>query len=151
MSNNPAKKKKMNKDINLSILQELSAKVLLDSKQKDRVIKDEEEDNKPVTIVTDSKKSNEVKSKTKSSTAPGWDSDYNPWAGVVEVKEEKMSDEEDEEGTSETNSTLKSKKHLSKKEKKELDRLEASEIARLEKQVLDGEKAEPVTAAEFDR
>ena len=151
MPNNPAKKKKMNKDINLSILQELSAKVLLDSKQKDRVIKDEEEDNKPVTIVKDSKKSNEVKSKTKSSTAPGWDSDYNPWAGVVEVKEEKMSDEEDEEETSETNSTLKSKKHLSKKEKKELDRLEASEIARLEKQVLDGEKAEPVTVAEFDR
>ena len=38
-----------------------------------------------------------------------------------------------------------------KREKKELDRLETAEISRLEQQVLNGEKTEPVTTAEFDR
>ena len=150
--NNPVKKKKLNKVINLSILQELSAKVLLDSKQNDKNIKEEEDmDTSEVSIEKKKQNINRPKPNSNSSAAPGWDDNYNPWAGVVEVKEEKLSDDEDELDLADKNSTSKTKKHLSKKEKKELDRLEASEIARLEKQVLDGEKAEPVTAAEFDR
>ena len=94
---------------------------------------------------------NKLQPNSNSLSAPGWDKNYNPWAGVVEVKEETMSDDEEESQSTDKTSTMKTKKHLSKKEKKELDRLEASEIARLEKQVLEGEKAEPVTAAEFDR
>ena len=148
---NPIKKKKMNKDINFSILQELNVKVLSDAKQKDQEIKEEAMDTTKSSMEKNSHKANKLQPNSNSLSAPGWDNNYNPWAGVVEVKEEKMSDDEEESQSTDKTSTLKTKKHLSKKEKKELDRLEASEIARLEKQVLEGEKAEPVTAAEFDR
>ena len=147
---NPVKKKKMNKDINFSILQDLNVKVLSDAKQKDQEIKEEAMDTTKSSIEKNSHKTNKQQPNSNSLSAPGWDKNYNPWAGVVEVKEEKLSDEEESQSTDKT-STMKTKKHLSKKEKKELDRLEASEIARLEKQVVEGEKAEPVTAAEFDR
>ena len=151
-TNIPNKKKKMNKDINLSILQELNAKILSDTKQKDPEIKEETEVNDRIAVIEQkTPKINDFPVKANSLVAPGWDSNYNPWAGVVEVKEEDMSDGEDVLESAEKSTNDKSKKHLSKKEKKELDRLEASEIARLEKQVLDGEKAEPITAAEFDR
>ena len=112
-TNIPNKKKKMNKDINLSILQELNAKILSDTKQKDPEIKEETEVNDRIAVIEQkTPKINDVPVKANSPVAPGWDSNYNPWAGVVEVKEEDMSDVEDVLESAEKSTNDKSKNYL---------------------------------------
>ena len=145
------KRKKISKDIDLSVLNALSTKILSDAKNNEIAAKDEQ----PAPDVEEQNTNSKISAKSNDEklAPPGWDDNYNPWAGVVDVKEENVSEDEDEELKNEADpkDTSKSKKHLSKKEKKELDRLEAAEISRLEQQVLKGENAEPVTAAEYDR
>ena len=152
--NKPAtKKKKFNKDIDFSVLKTLNAKVLTDEKLTDKEVKEESDmQEESIGKKHRPKKVKNANENTDLVAPPGWDDNYNPWAGVVDVKEEKGSEDEEINPHEEHNSdSMKSKKHLSKNEKKELDRLETAEISRLEKQILDGEKTEPITSVEFDR
>ena len=153
LNNQAAKRKKKNKDIDFSILKDLSTKAFSDVKVNDQAIKTESNICGEA-IIRDSKSIKGKISKTKSSDtseAPGWDDNYNPWAGVVDIKVEEQSGDEEPTVDNKNIGNAKTKKHLSKREKKELDRLETAEISRLEQQVLNGEKTEPVTTAEFDR